>query len=123
MKKGALLPAPLSQFGGWRRLLFATKLYPVAITDDGNDDFIDVNLNGASGANSAWVITDQATGAILGTPATQPAGGFSLEGAPTGICDIWYLRYTGDIGVGTATNTIFANFDHDILVHINCFFI
>ena len=57
-----------------------------------------------SGENSTWVITDQATGNILGLPATQPAGGFNLEGAPTGICDIWYLRYTGDIGLATASS-------------------
>jgi hypothetical protein len=74
---------------------------------EGVDDLIDVEFVDAgvlSGDNSTWVITDQATGNILGTPATVPPGGFSLEGAPAGICDIWYLRYTGDIGLGTATN-------------------
>ncbi|WP_431159335.1 T9SS type A sorting domain-containing protein, partial [Winogradskyella poriferorum] len=42
-----------------------------------------------------------ATNDILGTPASGP---FNLEGAPAGTCDIWYLRYTGDIGLGTVTN-------------------
>ncbi|WP_299363966.1 T9SS type A sorting domain-containing protein, partial [Winogradskyella sp.] len=65
-------------------------------------EFVDMSV--LSGDSSTWVITDQATGDILGAPAMQPAGGFNLEGAPTGICDIWYLRYTGDIGLGTATN-------------------
>ena len=65
-------------------------------------EFVDMSV--LSGDNSTWVITDQATGNILGAPAMQPDGGFSLEGAPTGVCDIWYLRYTGDIGLATAAN-------------------
>ena len=65
---------------------------------EGTDDLIEVEFVDMSmlfGDNSTWVITDQATGNILGLPATQPAGGFNLEGAPTGVCDIWYLKYTG----------------------------
>jgi hypothetical protein len=62
-------------------------------------EFIDESVR--SGDSFTWVITDQATGNILGTPASGP---FNLEGAPAGVCDIWYLRYTGDIGLATAAN-------------------
>ncbi|EDP71579.1 hypothetical protein FBALC1_03807 [Flavobacteriales bacterium ALC-1] len=74
---------------------------------EGVDDSIWVEFVDAavlSGDSSTWLITDNATGNILGAPETIPSGGFNLEGAPTGVCDIWYLRYTGDIGLGTATN-------------------
>ena len=71
---------------------------------EGTDDLIAVefvDMNVLSGDNSTWVITDQTTGDILGTPSSGP---FNLETAPAGICDIWYLSYTGDIGLATATN-------------------
>ena len=58
---------------------------------DGEDDLIDVEVVGDSvGANGGWIITDNATGEILGVP---PAPPFNLEGAGAGICDIWYIRY------------------------------
>ncbi|NET31478.1 MAG: T9SS type A sorting domain-containing protein [Cyanothece sp. SIO1E1] len=60
---------------------------------DGEDDFVDVNLSGAAGANSAWVITDDA-GYILALPAAPP---FNFEGAGAGICLIWHLSFDGAI--------------------------
>jgi hypothetical protein len=71
---------------------------------EGTDDLIAVEFVDAGvldGENGIYVITDNATNDILGTPA---AGPFNLEGAPSGVCDIWYMRYTGDIGLGSATN-------------------
>ncbi|MEM6720111.1 MAG: T9SS type A sorting domain-containing protein, partial [Bacteroidota bacterium] len=93
--------------GGAIQITGTTDTTATICVGEGTDDLIPVefvDMNVLSGDNATWVITDQATGDILGTPAMQPAGGFSLEGAPTGICDIWYLRYTGDIGLTTATN-------------------
>ena len=60
---------------------------------DGEDDFVDVNLSGEEGANSAWVITDDA-GYILALPAAPP---FNFEGAGEGICLIWHLSFDGAI--------------------------
>ncbi|WP_298532977.1 T9SS type A sorting domain-containing protein [uncultured Algibacter sp.] len=62
-------------------------------------EFVDVGV--LDGENGIYVITDNATNNILGTPASGP---FNLEGAPSGVCDIWYVRYTGDIGLDSATN-------------------
>ncbi|TBN14465.1 T9SS type A sorting domain-containing protein [Hyunsoonleella pacifica] len=93
--------------GGAIQIAGTTDTTAEICVGEGTDDLIAVEFDDSvarSGDNATWVITDQATGDILGAPATQPAGGFSLEGAPTGICDIWYLRYTGDIGLGSATN-------------------
>ncbi|MEO1032327.1 MAG: T9SS type A sorting domain-containing protein, partial [Bacteroidota bacterium] len=93
--------------GGAIQIAGTTDTTATICVGEGVDDLIAVefvDMGVLSGDSSTWVITDQATGNILGAPATQPAGGFSLEGAPTGICDIWYLRYTGDIGLGSATN-------------------
>ena len=93
--------------GGMIQIAGTTDTTAEICVGEGTDDLIEVefvDMGVLSGDSSTWVITDQATGNILGAPATQPAGGFSLEGAPTGVCDIWYLRYTGDIGLGSATN-------------------
>ncbi|GAB5399131.1 MAG: hypothetical protein Aureis2KO_07160 [Aureisphaera sp.] len=70
---------------------------------DGEADPIDVEVVGAGiGANSGWVITDNATGEILGLPAAPP---FDLEGAGSGVCDIWYIRYAdGLTGLETGQN-------------------
>ena len=93
--------------GGQIQIAGTTDTTAEICVGEGTDDLIDVEFvdpNVRSGDSFSWVITDQATGDILGKPASVPAGGFSLEGAPTGICDIWYLRYNGDIGFDTATN-------------------
>ena len=93
--------------GGAIQIAGTTDTIASICVGEGTNDLIAVefvDMGVLSGENSTWVITDQATGNILGAPATQPAGGFNLEGAPTGICDIWYLRYTGDIGLATASN-------------------
>ncbi|WP_157957203.1 T9SS type A sorting domain-containing protein [Winogradskyella tangerina] len=93
--------------GGMIQIAGTTDTTATICVGEGVDDLIDVefvDMSVLSGDSSTWVITDQATGDILGAPATVPPGGFNLEGAPTGVCDIWYLRYTGDIGLGTATN-------------------
>ena len=90
--------------GGSIQIAGTTDTATTICVGEGTDDLIDVefvDMSVLSGDNSTWVITDQATGNILGTPA---AGPFNLEGAPTGVCDIWYLRYTGDIGLATASN-------------------
>jgi len=52
--------------------------------------------------NNGWVITDSATGEILGLPPGPP---FDLDGAGPGLCDIWYIRYTtGTTGIATGNN-------------------
>ena len=54
-------------------------------------DPVDVTIVGEGvGTNSGWVITDQATGEILGLPMAPP---FDLEDVDPGICDVWYIRY------------------------------
>ena len=58
---------------------------------DGMPDPVDVTIVGEGvGTNSGWVITDQATGEILGLPMAPP---FDLEDVDPGICDVWYIRY------------------------------
>ena len=61
-----------------------------SICVDGIGDPLDVITNGGEGdAVAAWVITDDALN-ILALP---PGGPFDLDGAGTGTCLIWYLRY------------------------------
>ncbi len=68
---------------------------------DGVADSIDVDLVGASGDSSAWVITDT-SGLILGVPVMPP---FDLEGAGAGICQIWHISYNGAL-IGLTTDSI-----------------
>jgi len=56
---------------------------------DGIADPLNVNLINQEGTNSAWVITNE-TGDIVGLPSAPP---FDLEGAETGICQIWNISY------------------------------
>ncbi len=64
------------------------------IVGDGEDDFVWVGINGASGANAQWVITDEA-GVILGLPSDPEVVNF--EGAGEGTCLIWYLSYSNGL--------------------------
>ena len=61
---------------------------------DGVPNPIDVTITGNTGSNMAWVITDAATGEILGLPASPP---FDLEGAGIGTCNIYNISYEGTI--------------------------
>ena len=60
---------------------------------DGIGDPLEVTLTGATGSNSAWVITDT-LGNILALPMAPP---FDLDGAGPGVCLIWNLSYEGEI--------------------------
>jgi len=61
------------------------------VVGDGTPDMVmDVTVSGNSGANSAWVVTDEA-GKILGLPPTPEAVNF--DGAGPGVCLIWHLSY------------------------------
>ncbi len=66
---------------------------------DGLSDMIGADqivLDGASGPNSVWVVTDAATGEILGLPPTFSAVNF--DGAGVGECYVWHLSYSGELG-------------------------
>jgi hypothetical protein len=68
---------------------------PFTFDVDGTPDFVSgITLDGtAKGTNSTWVITD-ASGNILGLPTTlADVEGVNFDGAGTGVCLIWYLRY------------------------------
>lgn len=73
--------------------------------NDGFSDSFDVLLNGQTGSESTWLITDQ-NGNILELPAGPP---FDLEGAGTGVCLIWHLTYEGvlnGLSSGVNVNTL-----------------
>lgn len=69
---------------------------PFTFTVDGMPDMVSgISLNNpdASGTNRSYVITDD-LGNILGLPPTIDAvEGVDFDGAGTGVCLIWYLRY------------------------------
>ncbi|MEO0403281.1 MAG: T9SS type A sorting domain-containing protein, partial [Bacteroidota bacterium] len=68
---------------------------------DGEDDLVDVVVEGAVGSNMAWVITD-ANGIILDLPDSPP---FNFEEAGEGVCLIWHLSFEdGLIGAETGLN-------------------
>ena len=69
---------------------------------DGIADPINVTLEGNSGANSAWVITDE-SGTILELPPGPP---FDLEEAGEGTCLIWNISFEdGLLGAEVGENT------------------
>jgi len=54
---------------------------------------INATIDGASGASSAWIITDT-SGLILGFPLAPP---FNFSGANPGLFQVWHLSYDGTI--------------------------
>lgn len=95
---------PVTAEAGTLQITGTTETATTICVGEGVDDLIDVEFVDTgilNGEYYTFVITDQATGNILATPASGP---FNLETAPPGNCDIWYLSYYGDIGLGTATN-------------------
>ena len=56
---------------------------------DGEDDFVNVTVEGGNGENEAWAITDT-FGIILDLPAGPP---FNFEGVGEGVCVIWHIFY------------------------------
>ncbi len=68
---------------------------PFNFTVDGTPDMVSgIALDGTqTGSLKTWVITDDA-GNVLGLPPTLEAlEGVDFDGAGTGVCLIWYLRY------------------------------
>ncbi len=61
----------------------------IICSGDGIDDIVTVSVSGSSGDNSRWVITNPA-GDIIGFSLTNE---FNFDGAGTGNCVIWYLKY------------------------------
>ena len=61
---------------------------------DGMDDIVTVLLSGEAGDSSIYVITDS-LGIILDTSSNNV---FNFEGVGPGLCLIWHLSYTGNIG-------------------------
>ena len=81
---------------------------PFTFTVDGTPDMVSgiafENPDNRVGSNALWVITD-AAGMILGTPPNLSAvEGVDFDGAGTGVCLIWYLRYEDDTNIDTVTN-------------------
>ncbi|MFK8057250.1 MAG: hypothetical protein AB8F78_14090 [Saprospiraceae bacterium] len=92
-------------------ITFANGATTTTIIVDGTPDPLAVDRDGsATGSNSAWVITDT-QGNILGLPAAPP---FDLDGAGTGTCLIWYLRYEDGLtgaAVGNNASDLMGCFD------------
>ncbi|WP_248722152.1 T9SS type A sorting domain-containing protein [Seonamhaeicola sp. ML3] len=53
-----------------------------------------ITIEGSSGLNSQWVVTDD-QGNILGLPPSPYVVNF--DGAGAGTCLVWYLRYNGEL--------------------------
>jgi hypothetical protein len=81
---------------------------PFEFVVDGTPDMVSgiafENEENRVGTNATWVITDD-NGLILGTPPTLTAvEGVDFDGAGSGTCLIWYLRYENDTNISTVTN-------------------
>ncbi len=89
---------------------------PFAFNVDGAPDMVSgLSLEGdRTGTNSTFVITDD-QGKILGLPPTMEAvEGVNFDGAGTGTCLIWYLRYEdGLVGakMGLNANDLMGCYD------------
>ncbi|MEO0727501.1 MAG: T9SS type A sorting domain-containing protein, partial [Bacteroidota bacterium] len=67
------------------------------IVGDGLADMIPegaITVANSQGENFQWIVTDD-QGSILGLPPTFSAVDF--DGAGLGVCQVWYLRYDGEI--------------------------
>ncbi len=74
---------------------------------DGSSDFVsDITLEGSSGENHAYVITDGA-GIILGLPPMPSVVDF--DGAGVGTCLIWNISYNGSIDALNLGSNIFTD--------------
>ena len=85
---------------------------------DGTADPFTVNLTGAEGANSAWVITD-ADANILAIADTNV---FDLDGAGPGICLVWHLSFADGLTgaeVGNNASDLMGCFDLSNPISIN----
>ena len=71
-----------------------------ACVGDGNPDEIVFSVTGNTGANSTWVVTDEA-GNIVGIPGIS---NIDFEGAGDGICLVWHLAYNDIEGVMMGAN-------------------
>jgi len=69
---------------------------PFTFTVDGTPDMVSgitLDSSNSTGTNGTWVITDDQNN-ILGLPPTLMAvEGVDFDGAGTGVCLIWYMRY------------------------------
>ncbi len=71
---------------------------------DGNADPLGVTVAaGSVGTNSGWIITNAANDEILALPSAPP---FNLDGAGTGTCEIWYVRYESDFAGNMVGNNL-----------------
>lgn len=62
--------------------------------DDEGEDLIIVSLSGASGANSAYVVTDTSLNILFIESNTNV---FNLEPLGVGVCLIWHISYEDDL--------------------------
>lgn len=72
---------------------------PFSFVVDGQPDMVSgISTDGTSrGTNAGWIITD-AENNILGLPPDIAAlEGVDFDGAGTGVCLIWYIRYEDDL--------------------------
>ncbi|WP_411894726.1 hypothetical protein [Winogradskyella sp. A2] len=90
---------------------------PFTFTVDGTPDMVSgITLDNpdASGTNRTYVITDD-QGNILGLPPTlTDVEGVDFDGAGTGVCLIWYLRYEDGLeglAPGMNANNLVGCFD------------
>ncbi|MDF1695474.1 MAG: hypothetical protein P1U56_06565, partial [Saprospiraceae bacterium] len=79
-----------------------STLDPTTICVDGIPDPINVTVSGATGTESAWIITDTGN-TILASP---PSGPFDLNGAGPGTCLIWYISHDGTLAGNVTGNNI-----------------
>ncbi|MDO1499752.1 T9SS type A sorting domain-containing protein [Winogradskyella maritima] len=70
-----------------------------------------VTIEGSSGENATWVVTDEDLN-ILGLPPTASAPNF--DGAGPGTCLLWYMRYAGDVDLSTFSNVGEFDFCFDL---------
>ena len=94
------------------------------IIDDKSDFVSGITLDNSNavGDNSTWIITDD-QGEILGLPPTLEAvEGVDFNGAGTGVCLIWYLRYQDGLQgaeVGMNANNLQGSFDLSNSITVN----
>ena len=97
---------------------------PFTFIVDGTADFVSgiATDPNAVGTNRTFVVTDD-QGNILGLPPTLEAlEGVDFDGAGTGVCLIWYLRYEDDLTgaeVGMNANNLSGTFDLSNSITVN----
>lgn len=82
--------------------VISTESETTFCTDDGEDDLVDVTIEGGVGTDVAFVITDEALNILAINPEVDSS--LNFEGVPAGTCLIWAIHFNTLEGAEVGAN-------------------